>query len=162
MMNKEYKNFNGLNSDLDLDSEKDFVNQVGTWSDIQETMTQYGGESSDTLSDLTTTIAQAGGTNMPTESVQEKLDRRRSANKGKGIGAFAKGLGQGLGLLTGGQTPPPKAVDTDAQTAGYTPENRNPVIPILIGLIGVSILVFAISKSKKGQAKPMPMPMPTA
>ena len=183
MMNKDYKNFDGgISADLDLDSEKDFVNQVSddeitdgslsdgrTVDDWLSALTQYGGdiETFTTPSGqvITGRTGKGTGADVPiTEysSTQEKLDRRRSANKGKGIGAFAKGLGQGLGLLTGGQTPPPKAVDTDVQNAGYTPENRNPVIPILIGLIGVSILVFAISKSKKGQAKPMPMPLPTA
>lgn len=162
MMNKEYKNFyGGLDADVDVDLGKDFVNQGGTWSDIQETINQYGGESSDTLEDLNTKIEQAGGGNVATgtqPSVQDALDKRRRANRGKGVSAFAKGLSQGLGLITGGQTPPNAQVDTEAKTAGYTPENRNPVIPILIGLIGIGILVFAISKSKKGQAKPMPMP----
>lgn len=159
-MNKEYKNFNGkLTADLDLDSEKDFVNQAGTWSDIQETITQYGGESSDTLSDLTTTIEQAGATNQPTESVQEKLDRRRSANKGKGIGAFAKGLGQGLGLLTGGEDPTQAGTQIPPpRSAGNVTENKNIVIPVLIGLIGVGILIFVIGQSKKGKATIMPMP----
>jgi len=173
-MNKDYKNFfGGLDADVDIDSSKDFVNQAGTWSDIQDTIDQYNAESSDTLGDLNTKIDQAGGSNVATgtqpsvQSVQDALEDRRKANKkanrGKGVSAFAKGLSQGLGLITGGQTPPPNAggVDTDAKTAGYTNERRNPVIPILIGLIGVAVLVFAISKSKKGQAKPMPMPMPT-
>lgn len=171
-MNKDYKNFfGGLDADLDIDSPKDFVNQAGTWSDIQDTIDQYNAESSDTLGDLNTKIDQAGGSNVTTgtqPSVQDALDYRRKANnkanRGKGVSAFAKGLSQGLGLITGGQTPPPNAggVDTDAKTAGYTNERRNPVIPILIGLIGVAVLVFAISKSKKGQAAPMPIPMPTA
>lgn len=170
-MNKDYKNFfGGLDSDVDIDSSKDFVNQGGTWSDIQETINQYGGESSDTLEDLNTKIEQAGGGNVPTgtqPSVQDALEERRKAiekankkaNRGKGIGSFAQGLSRGLGLLQSPTTTPPQGTgQPPPQTAGYGLERRNPVIPILIGLIGVSVLLFAISKSKKGKESSMPMP----
>ena len=162
-MNKDYKNFfGGLDSDVDIDSSKDFVNQGGTWSDIQETINQYGGESSDTLEDLNTKIEQASGGNVPTgtqPSVQDALDKRRRANRGKGIGSFAQGLSRGLGLLQSPTTTPPQGTgQPPPQTAGYGLERRNPVIPILIGLIGVSVLLFAISKSKKGKESSMPMP----
>ena len=47
MMNKEYKNFNGnLTADLDLDSEKDFVNQGGSFSmdELLSDLESYGQE----------------------------------------------------------------------------------------------------------------------
>ena len=179
-MNKDYKNFfGGLDADLDIDSPKDFVNQVSF--EYESVLPEnFGGLSlSSTPSAATGLCADADfrkkypllcsaqdnqDTPESSSSTQDLLTQRRNENKGKGVSAFAKGLSQGLGLITGGQTPPPNAggVDTDAKTAGYTNERRNPVIPILIGLIGVAVLVFAISKSKKGQAAPMPMPMPTA
>ena len=172
-MNKDYKNFfGGLDSDVDIDSSKDFVNQA-TYNP-NDSGNPYGifdflGDG-DGIPD-TIDIDAGRGTGVSEKAVQAALEERRKANekanrkanRGKGVSAVAKGLSQGVGLITGGQTPPPNAggVDTDAKTAGYTNERRNPVIPILIGLIGVAVLVFAISKSKKGQAKPMPMPMPT-
>jgi len=167
-MNKDYKNFFGvLDADVDIDSPKDFVNQAGNPNGIFDFLDGDGDGIPDTID-----IDAGTGTGVSEQAVvQAALEERRKANekankkanRGKGVSAFAKGLTQGLGLITGGQTPPPNAggVDTDAKTAGYTNERRNPVIPILIGLIGVAVLVFAISKSKKGQAKPMPMPMPT-
>jgi hypothetical protein len=184
MMNKDYKNFfGGLDADVDIDSPKDFVNQGGdgentdgsptltdTWSALQESISQYGASDApiDEYAqgfdlyknrDVENDFSSVDISNV----LEERRKANKKANRGKGVSAFAKGLSQGLGLITGGQTPPPNAggVDTDAKTAGYTNERRNPVIPILIGLIGVAVLVFAISKSKKGQAKPMPMPMPT-
>ena len=166
-MNKDYKNFfGGLDSDVDIDSSKDFVNQGGTWSDIQETINQYGGESSDTLSDVYAKIDQSGA-NTQSATVQDALEERRKAiekankkaNRGKGIGSFAQGLSRGLGLLQSPTTTPPQGTgQPPPQTAGYGLERRNPVIPILIGLIGVSVLLFAISKSKKGKESSMPMP----
>lgn len=160
-MNKEYKNFNGnLTADLDLDSEKDFVNQGGSFSmdELLSDLESYGQEGGTTVQDIITdssTGATATGNieNLPTQL--SPLEERRRANRGKGIGSFAKGLGQGLSLLRPAQQAPP-AIEPTASRAGVGIENRNPVIPILIGLIGVAVLVFAISKTKKGQPRPMP------
>ena len=182
-MNKEYKNFfGGLDADVDIDSSKDFVNQV-TYNPNEIFDFLDGSEADDGGGAGGINFPDADGDGIPdaididagsgtgVSTVQDALEERRKANekankkenRRKGLDAFAKGLGQGIGLITGGQPPPPNAggVDTDAKNAGYTNERRNPVIPILIGLIGVAVLVFAISKSKKGQAKPMRMPMPT-
>ena len=178
MMNKDYKNFfGGLDSDVDIDSSKDFVNQV-TYNPNEIFDFLDGSEADDGGGAGGINFPDADGDGIPdaididagsgtgvstVDALEDRRKANKKANRGKGVSAFAKGLSQGLGLITGGQTPPPNAggVDTDAKNAGYTNERRNPVIPILIGLIGVAVLVFAISKSKKGQAKPMPMPMPT-
>lgn len=160
-MNKDYKNFNGnLTADLDLDSEKDFVNQGGSFSmdELLSDLESYGQEGGTTVQDIITDSSTGATATQATQgmpTVQDVLDDRRRANRGKGIGSFAKGLGQGLSLLRPAQQAPP-AIDPNASRAGVGIENRNPVIPILIGLIGIAVLVFAISKTKKGQPSPMP------
>ena len=173
-MNKEYKNFNGLNSDLDLDSEKDFVNQVSF--EYESVLPENFGELSlsSTPSAATGLCADADFRKeyallcsaqdnqdklKSSSSTQDLLTQRRNKNTGKGIGSFAQGLSRGLGLLQSPTTTPPQGTgQPPPQTAGYGLERRNPVIPILIGLIGVSVLLFAISKSKKGKESSMPMP----
>ena len=171
-MNKEYKNFfGGLDSDVDIDSSKDFVNQAtynpnGIFEFLDGSEADDGGGAGginfpDADKDgIPDAIDLDAGSGTGVSTVQEKLKERRSQNTGKGIGSFAQGLSRGLGLLQSPTTTPPQGITlpTDASQAGYGLEKRNPVIPILIGLIGVSVLFFAISKSKKGKESSMPMP----
>jgi hypothetical protein len=184
MMNKEYKNFfGGLDADVDIDSPKDFVNQVsddentdrsvsGTVDDWLSSLAQYGGdvETFTTPSGQVITGRTGNGTGADVpiaeyaegtairDAFQEKLEDRRKANKKQGLSAFAKGLTQGLGILQSPLSPSEGTEPKLGENSGLITETRNPVIPILIGLIGVAVLFFAISKSKKGNVRPMPMP----
>ena len=183
-MNREYKNFHGdLSSDLDLEhvteDRWDFVNQVsndentdGTTTfteNFMEELAQYGG-GDENQDNVVTPYTQGSDlyenrdveSDFSSEGIKAKLNKRRNQNKGKGLSSFTKGLTQGLGLSA-----PPKVeadntatYDNQGKNTGYNTENRNPVIPILIGLIGVAVLFFAISKSKIGKESPMPTPRP--
>ena len=177
MMNKGYKNFNGgLADDLDIDRVDDFVNQVSSnpnvlldfleQQDIAISPLQGSSQNpidsdGDGIPD-TIDIDAGSGTGLPTTSTtQDKLDKRRRS--GAGLGAFAKGLGQGLGLLQNQQQPLPQQSNVDYNApaqAGFTQERQNPLIPILIGLIGVGVIFIAIKSTKKG-GQDIAVPAPT-
>ena len=177
-MNKGYKNFNGgLADDLDIDRVDDFVNQVsynpnGLFDfldddDIKVNPSLLASENNaldsdgDGIPDMIDVDA-GSGTGLPTTSpTQDKLDKRRRS--GAGLGAFAKGLGQGLGLLQNQQQPLPQQSNIDYNApaqAGFTKERQNPLIPILIGLIGVGVIFIAIKSTKKG-GQDIAVPAPT-
>lgn len=177
MMNKGYKNFNGgLADDLDIDRVDDFVNQVSynpnvlldfleqqdiAISPLQGSSQNPIDSDGDGIPD-TIDIDAGSGTGLPTTSTtQDKLDKRRRS--GAGLGAFAKGLGQGLGLLQNQQQPLPQQSNVDYNApaqAGFTQERQNPLIPILIGLIGVGVIFIAIKSTKKG-GQDIAVPAPT-
>lgn len=177
MMNKGYKNFNGgLADDLDIDRVDDFVNQVSynpnvlldfleqqdiAISPLQGSSQNPIDSDGDGIPD-TIDIDAGSGTGLPTTSTtQDKLDKRRRS--GAGLGAFAKGLGQGLGLLQNQQQPLPRQSNIDYNApaqAGFTQERQNPLIPILIGLIGVGVIFIAIKSTKKG-GQDIAVPAPT-
>jgi hypothetical protein len=170
MMNKEYKNFfGGLDADVDIDSSKDFVNQV-TYNPNEIFDFLDGSEADDGGGAGGINFPDADGDGIPdaididagsgtgVSTVQDALEDRRKANKKQGLSAFAKGLTQGLGILQSPLSPSEGTEPKLGENSGLITETRNPVIPILIGLIGVAVLFFAISKSKKGNVRPMPMP----
>jgi len=169
-MNKEYKNFfGGLDADVDVDSSKDFVNQV-TYNPNEIFDFLDGSEADDGGGAGGINFPDADGDGIPdaididagsgtgVSTVQDALEDRRKANKKQGLSAFAKGLTQGLGILQSPLSPSEGTEPKLGENSGLITETRNPVIPILIGLIGVAVLFFAISKSKKGNVRPMPMP----
>ena len=180
-MNKEFKNFNGvLPDDLDIDRLDDFVNQVSyNPSGLFDFMDEFDNDIkvNPSLSGSNNTVLDSDGDGIPdmidvdagsgtglptTSSTQDKLDKRRRS--GAGLGAFAQGLGQGLGLLQNPQQPIQQQSDVNSNStaqAGFTKERQNPWIPILIGLIGVGVIFIAIkSTTKGGQDVAAPTPTP--
>jgi hypothetical protein len=169
-MRKEYKNFMGdrssMSVDLDLERTDDFVNQVTYNTDdlfdflddddikITPLGTSNGvlDSDGDGIPDMID-IPAGSGTGKPTTTPSAPAPR---ANKGKGLGAFASGLTKGLGLINRGATPPPPVGDSQpvTDTAGFTNEGRNMVIPLLVGGIAILVVFLAISGMKKSGGSP--------
>jgi len=184
-LSKSYINFVGDDSptpsvDLNLDRRSDYVNQVsydpdGVF-DIDDLLSSDMSFSPNNqiLLDNSILLPEAevysdgggqGASNSMTTAQREAERQRKREQRRKAGASLLDGLAKGFGLGRGNQggTQPQVQVTSgdgnNTQQAGFGFESERPnfFIPMVIGLIGFSLLMYGISasKNKKAQSESM-------
>ena len=184
-LSKSYINFVGDDSptpsvDLNLDRKSDYVNQVsydpdGVF-DIDDLLSSDMSFSpnNQTLFNDSILLPEAevysdgggqGSSNSMTSAQREAERQRKREQRRKAGASLLDGLAKGFGLGRGNQggTQPQVQVTSgggnNTQQAGFGFESERPnfFIPVVIGLIGFSLLMYGISasKNKKAQSESM-------
>ncbi len=162
-------------SDLNLDRRTDFVNQVNYDPDeifdfdniLAQTYTGISPENQVVI-DQTILLPEAevvgyASSGASKDDLQKTLDKLKRKERRKGAGqGFLAGLGQGLNLNLGSS---PQAVSQPiAQTqatTNYEPQNAgfsfqkeqgNWQLYLLLGLVGLSLIIFGINTKKSKSA----------
>lgn len=184
-LSKSYINFVGDDSptpsvDLNLDRKSDYVNQVSydpdSVFDIDDLLSSDMSFSpnNQTLFNDSILLPEVevysngggqGSSNSMTSAQREAERQRKREQRRKAGASLLDGLAKGFGLGVGNQggTQPQVQVTSgggdNTQQAGFGFESERPnfFIPVVIGLIGFSLLMYGISasKNKKEQSESM-------